>query len=190
MDYTAERLRDARQEFENVARRNEKDCKRIIEEFFDIYDSKFRDEPSVQGYNLDRLRRKKDSILWDIDGTLTSRVSSTISLNDSETRRILGIDDYSEMRRQLLRKMNDVQKDTLNSVAGTVREGLTSLSQDIERFMQDRVEETEQNIQNQREIFAKWESDLDQKNFDRDQAQLIPAEKLFAIQLIEEKLGT
>ena len=165
-----------------VANRSSKD-------FFEQYDSQFRNEPSVQGYNLDRLRRKKDSILWDVDGRITSQVSRALSLDDSETKRILRNDDYSERSRQLNRKVDDIQQNALDSMAGTVREGLTSLSQDIERFMQDKVEETEQNIQNQREIFAKWESDLDQKNFDRDQAQLIPAEKLFAIQLIEEKLG-
>ena len=189
VDHTADRLREMRDPLMESARNCESACKQFVEAFFQKYDSEFEKDPEIQGYTLSRLRDRKSSIIWAIDGKITNRVSQALSLDNSETRSILGIDNYSTRKSRLDSHIDSIQRDVLQSMASNIRGDLTSLSSDIEHFVQGKVEEKERQVQTQLQALQQMERDHEQKKFDSDQAQLIPAEKLFAIQLIEEKLG-
>lgn len=175
--------------YEGDAESTERKCKEYVQKCFDgLAEELKQNEKIAKSFGIENIQRKKNRLCDSIDGVVVDRIRFNLSIDNSECREILKLNAGAEKERRMKafvdRTISDAKKDLADKISRTMKQ----VTNDISEFLEDNLESQESNALRMKEKFDRWEVDMRNKNFDREQAQLPALEKLFALQQIEKIL--
>lgn len=174
-------------EYESIGEAKEETARKNIEIFFNGLENLLQKERQLaEDYGMSQLRRKKDRLCRDIEGTITDAIMLNLSLDNSECRQILSMQAGNEKSRKMKEFAERTIETANKNLEQKVRKSMNEVQDDILRFMQNKINEQEEKALYEQEKFDDWVRDMENKTFDKEKAQLEPRIKIYAIEQVEK----
>ena len=183
-------MRNYRSIYEGNAKTVERILSDDVNNCFDDLIRRLRErEQLAKNFGMDQIEWKKNQLTGDINGTIASAITRKLSLDDYECRRILDIEPGSERDRKMQQFTEKVIKDAKRNLADKIGSTMRQVYDDISSFLENTIANAENNAQREQNKFDNWAKDMENKNFDREKAQLEPRVKIYAIEQVEKILA-
>ena len=168
----------------------EKAAQKNIKKFFDGIKNLLQKERQLANdYGMSKLNRKKDKLCRDIEGTITDAIRTKLSLDNSECKKILSMPAGDEKSRKMKEFAERTIKNANKDLEEKIRRAMQEVKDDIARFLQNKMDEKEEKAQRDQQEFDNWIRQMENETFDREQAQLEPRIKIYAIEQVEKILA-
>lgn len=180
-------VRDFYRKYAPIGEAKEKAAQKNIEKFFDGIKNLLQKEPQyVEGYGMSKLNSKKDRLCRDIEGTITDAIRTKLSLDDSECKKILSMPAGDEKSLRMKQFAERTIKNANKDLENEIRRAMQEVKDDIARFLQNKMDEKEEKAQRDQQEFDNWIRQKENETFDKEQAQLEPRIKIYAIEQVEK----
>ena len=143
-------------------------------------------EELSNAFGLENIRRKQERLLRRIDGSITDAISTRISLDDYECRRILEMPKGDARTRRMKNFVQNVIDDAKEDLIKAISAGLYEQTDAIAEFLEDRLDDKERETRKAKAEFDRWEREINSNTFDKEREQIPARVKLYAIERAEE----
>lgn len=176
--------------YESDAETTETKCKNYVSKCFDgLIDELKQNKNFAQSFGIEHIKRKKDRLCDSIDGAIVNRIRLNLSIDNYDCRQILNMDAGAAKQRRMQEFVDKTIRDAKNDLAEKIDRTMKQVTDEISEFLQDNLESQERQAERMEKKFERWEVDIQNKNFDRERAQLPALEKIFALKQIEKLLA-
>lgn len=154
----------------------EKDCIRLVEEYYDQLISVIENVPNEARCtaNLKALKKGKNKISKTISGAIKNPLAKRMSLDDSECLKILKMDSGIEKKEAMTKFTQKVIGEAIDNLVKSVRETLNDQTIDIQEYVSDLFEEQEKTTQVLKEQFDNMVSNGMLETSDREKSCIMP----------------
>lgn len=189
-----DRMQDILQSYSRTYKKHaeeiEKTCIELIDQYFTYLLNEIKKNNDIQrNIGLNNIEKNQRKLRREIEGTITNVVAKRISLDDSECRRIIALQQSDSKSIRVKVFCEDVLKEARNELSKKVTKILDEQTDEINSFLEDYSLENLNAIKRSFSEFKKWEQDFKNDTFDKEKAVVIPLYKLKVFDNIEKKLG-
>ncbi len=189
-----DRMQDILQSYSRTYKKHaeeiEKACIELIDQYFTYLLNEIKKNNDIQrNIGLNNIEKNQRKLRREIEGTITNVVAKRISLDDSECRRIIALQQSDSKSIRVKVFCEDVLKEARNELSKKVTKILDEQTDEINSFLEDYSLENLNAIKRSFSEFKKWEQDFKNDTFDKEKAVVIPLYKLKVFDNIEKKLG-
>lgn len=178
--YTTERLNEILISFSEGYLQHatflEKECIRLVEEYYDKLISVIENVPggAYSVANLKALKNGKRRISKTISGGIREPLAKRMSLDDTECLGILKMDAGAEKRKAMKDFTQKVTEEALNNLAKSVRDSLNDQTEDIRDYLNSISEEQAKTMQVLKQRFDKMVGDNEMEQWDKEKNCVLP----------------
>lgn len=178
--YTTERLNDIlvafSEGYSQEATRIEKDCIRLVQEYYDEMIGLIENTPGgdYNRANLKMLKNSRSRISKTIKGGIKEPLAKRMSLDDSECLRILKLDSGEKKKKKMKKFSKKVINEALLNLTNTVKQTLSEQTEDIQDYLSGISEEQEKAMQALKEQFDKMVKDNELEQDDKEMSCVMP----------------
>ncbi|MBR1580924.1 MAG: hypothetical protein IJ668_10630 [Selenomonadaceae bacterium] len=169
----------------------EQHFRKEIKKYFEaLIDQIENNEELSNAFGLESIRRKQERLLRRIDGSITDAISTRISLDDYECRRILEMPKGDSRTRRMKNFVQNVIDDAKEDLIKAISAGLYEQTDAIAEFLEDRLDDKEREARKAKTEFDRWEREINSNTFDKEREQIPARVKLYAIERAEGIINT
>jgi len=194
---TVQQVEDISKSLSNYRRIYERNAEYAEQSLTDTVNNCFADlmrrmrenEQISQSFGFDKIQEEKNQLISQINGTVTLAISTKLSLDNYDCRRILDMEAGSDKDKKMKNFADKVINDAKNNLADKISWTMRQVSNDISRFLESKINEKERTSQEEQRKFDNWIQKIENKTFDSERAQLEPRIKIYAIEQVEKILA-
>lgn len=178
--YTTDRLNDILVAFSEgyfqEATRIEKECIRLVQEYYDKMLSLIENAPGgdYNRANLKMLKNSRSRISKTIKGGIKEPLAKRMSLDDAECLRILKLDSGEEKKKKMKNFSRNAIKEALLNLSNKVKKTLSEQTEDIQDYLSGISEEQEKAMQALKEQFDKMVEHNELEQSDKEMNCVMP----------------
>ena len=147
-------------------------------------------EDLANAFGLESIRRRQERLLRRIDGSITDAISTKLSLDNYECRKILEMPKGDTRTRRMKDYVQQVIDDAKDDLIKAISDSLYEQSDAIAEFLENRLDDQEREARKSKAEFDRWEKEMKNNSFDREREQIPAQVTLYAIKRAEAILST
>lgn len=164
----------------------ERHYRKELKKYFDtLIDSLEENEELSEAFGLESIRRRQERLLRRIDGSITDAISTKLSLDNYECRKILEMPKGETRTRRMKDYVQQVIDDAKEDLIKAISDSLYEQSDAIADFLENQIDDQERAARKSKAEFDRWEKEMKNNSFDREREQIPARVKMYAIERAE-----